>query len=134
MPFIVLKESYYILKEWNHNADIKEAAIQMVERAQKRPNGWQHATWQMKVNLIYDMRHGGSGIIGLTEERKEKAVLAVLGSARHNEEFAKIIKELYKPSASSGRKQVKITDLLDGYEETRDYNMLKKKFNYIDIF
>jgi len=132
VPFIVLKESYYILKEWNHNADIKEAAIQMVERAQNRTNGWQHATWQMKVNLIYDMRHGGSGIIGLTEERKEKAVLSVLGSARHDEEFAKIVKGLKYPDEKTKRGKVEITDLLDGFEETRDYMMLKRKFNFIE--
>lgn len=92
---------FYMDKE----ADLKARAIKTVEDAEKSPNKsrWDYATWQMKVNLIYDMRYGGSGdgISGglekLTgglwdaEKSKENAVVAVLSSSRSDGEFRKIV-------------------------------------------
>jgi len=37
------------------NEDIKLAAIERVEKTQ-RENLWKYATWQMKVNLIRELR------------------------------------------------------------------------------
>ena len=66
----------------------------MVEKVQQNKNSWNYATWQMKIDLIYDMRHDGSGAFGgFSEEDKEDAVIVVLessivdfcrGQARHD--------------------------------------------------
>ncbi len=112
----------------NQQYDLKMAAINAVETAQ-RENRWLYATWQMKVNLIYDMRMGDSGLGGLTEERKEDAVITVLESARNDWEFDKIVKNLKEPKLGSGRESVSIENLLDFGQETR-YKQLLIKFNF----
>ncbi|MBD3344454.1 MAG: hypothetical protein GF401_05275 [Chitinivibrionales bacterium] len=61
--------------------ETESSCIDAVETAEAEGR-WQYCTWQVKVNLIYDMRFGGAGIGGFTEERKEDAVIAVLRSAR----------------------------------------------------
>ena len=80
----------------------------------------------MKVNLIYDMRFGGSGLGGFTEERKEDAVITVLKSARHGDEFKTIVRELEKPT-TPGRQKVIIDELLDFSQQT-EYNDLKQRY------
>ena len=52
---LILKSTYYYLKQENMNEDIKLAAIERVEKAQ-RENLWKYATWQMKVNLIRELQ------------------------------------------------------------------------------
>ncbi|NLW30476.1 MAG: hypothetical protein GXY77_03365 [Fibrobacter sp.] len=52
---LILKSTYYYLKQENMNEDIKLAAIERVEKTQ-RENLWKYATWQMKVNLIRELR------------------------------------------------------------------------------
>jgi len=116
--FLLLKSTYHFLKQKNKNYDLKAAAIDAVETAEAESR-WQYATWQVKVNLIYDMRIGGAGIGGFSEERKEDAIITVLRSARHSEEFWKILKGLKSRS-------VEIDSLLD-FEQQNVFNNLKKK-------
>lgn len=81
---------------------------------------WTYATWQMKVNLIYDMRHDGSGWLGgLTEEDKEDAVIAVLESSRNSVEFKKIEQKLKLPDSESRREKVILDDLVDFSQQDR---------------
>jgi len=51
---LILKSTYYYLKQENMNEDIKLAAIERGEKTQ-RENLWKYATWQMKVNLIREL-------------------------------------------------------------------------------
>lgn len=130
--FLLLKSTYHFLKQKNRNHDLKSAAIDAVEAAETerregREGRWQHCTWQLKVNLIYDMRFGGAGIGGFTEERKEDAVIAVLRSARHSREFEKIVKGL--EDADEVGRRIRIRDLLDFSQEDK-LNELERKFNY----
>lgn len=128
--FLILKSTYNFLKQVNQNYDLKTRAIHVVEAAvkDKLNDRWKYATWQMKVNLIYDMRIGGSGIGGFTEERKEDAIIAVLESARNDGEFGKIVKKLEKPE---NRESVDINQLLDFKQQAR-FNELKKEHNFIN--
>ena len=83
----------------------------------------------MKVNLIYDMRHDGSGILGgLSEEDKEDAVIAVLESSRNREGFWKIVDGVEK-AKDPFREKVLIDDLLD-FSQQEKYNELKLRFSY----
>ena len=92
----------------------------MVEEAQQNKIRWNYATWQMKVNLIYDMRHDGSGMFGgLSEEDKEDAVIAVLESSRNKVEFKKIEQNLKLPKKETGREKVLIDDLVDFSQQNR---------------
>ena len=126
--FLLLKTTYNFLKQKNINYDLKSAAIEAVETAE-REKRWHYATWQVKMNLIYDMRFGGSGIGGLSEERKEDAVIAVLRSARHDGEFAKIVDELKDPPPETGLKEVYINSLLD-FKQQGELEQLIKKYKY----
>ena len=123
--FLILKSTYYYLKQENMNEDIKLAAIERVEKAQKE-NLWKYATRQMKLILIYDLRHGGAGIGGLTEERKEDAVITVLSSCRHGYEFDKIIYKLKNPEIMD-RESVLIKDLLD-FKQYDKFLDLQKRY------
>jgi len=129
--FLLLKSTYYFLKQRNENYDLKSAAIAAVETAEAKGR-WKYATWQVKVNLIYDMRFGGAGIGGFTEERKEDAVIAVLRSARHAGEFAKIVNQLRRPPPGKNRKEVNIDDLLD-FKQQKAFDSLKKKYRYTEF-
>ncbi len=126
--FLLLKSTYQILRQINSNRDIKQATIAAVEKAEKE-GLWKYATWQMKVNLIYDMRFGGSGLGGLSEERKEDAVIAILKSSRSNYEFKKVVDNLIEPPPSSGRDALDINKLLD-FSQQGEYDKLKQKHNY----
>ncbi len=130
VQFLILKSTYNFLKQANQNYDLKTRAIEVVETAVKDTlnNRWKYATWQMKVNLIYDMRIGGSGLGGFTEERKEDAVIAVLESARNDEEFRKIVDGLEKPE---NRESVDINQLLD-FKQQAQFNELKNKHNFVN--
>ncbi len=77
----------------------------------------------MKVNLIYDMRHGGSGWLGgFSQERKEDAIIAVLESSRSKTEFWKIVKGLEDVKEISGREVVILDEVLDFSQQDRlDY-------------
>ncbi len=121
--FLLLKSTYHYLKQRNREWDLKSAAIDAVETAE-REGRWQYATWQMKVNLIYNMRFGGAGIGGFSEERKEDAVIAVLRSARHADEFKKIVDSLARPDRKTNRETVDINELLD-FEQQQQYEKLK---------
>nr|WP_320117745.1 hypothetical protein [uncultured Marinifilum sp.] len=123
LAFLVLKSTYYSLKQRNENLSEKEAAIALVEKAEQNKTSWNYATWQMKVDLIYDMRHDGSGMFGgLSEERKEDAVIAVLESCRNSQEFKKIEERLKTPKQGTGREAVFIDDLVDFSQQDRlDY-------------
>ncbi len=126
--FLLLRSTYNFLREHNKNYDLKSAAIDRVETAE-REGRWKYATWQMKVNLIYDMRYGGAGIGGFSEEKKENAVIAVLRSARHAEEFAKIVKSLQEPDDTVPREPVYLDELLD-FEQQQQFDQLKRKFEF----
>ncbi len=121
--FIILKSTYYYLQQINKELGEKEAAINVVEKAQQEPVRWNYATWQMKVNLIYDMRHGGSGWLGgFSQERKEDAIIAVLESSRSKTEFWKIVKGLEDVKEISGREVVILDEVLDCSQQDRlDY-------------
>ncbi len=121
--FIILKSTYYYLQQINKELGEKEAAINVVEKAQQEPVRWNYATWQMKVNLIYDMRHGGSGWLGgFSQERKEDAIIAVLESSRSKTEFWKIVKGLEDVKEISGREVVILDEVLDFSQQDRlDY-------------
>ena len=91
----------------------------MVEEAQQNKIRWNYATWQMKVNLIYDMRHDGSGMFGGLSE--EDAVIAVLESSRNKVEFWKIVKGLEKANRVE-RVNIKLDDLVDFSQQSKlDY-------------
>ncbi|MBD3418802.1 MAG: hypothetical protein GF398_01670 [Chitinivibrionales bacterium] len=109
---------------------MKSAAIDVVEAAvaSKTKERWQYATWQVKVNLIYDMRFGGAGIGGFSEERKEDAVITILRRARHDEEFRKIVRGIEKPDVRSGRDEIKIDEILD-FNQQEQFDKLKNQFN-----
>ncbi|MDE5419385.1 hypothetical protein L3049_15420 [Labilibaculum sp. DW002] len=128
LAFLVLKSTYYSLKQRNENLSEKEAAIALVEKAQQNKISWNYATWQMKIDLIYDMRHDGSGILGgLSEEDKEDAVIAVLESSRNKEEFKKILKGLVDPK-NEDREPLLIDDLVDFSQQDRLNYLRNVKF------
>ena len=107
----------------------KEAAIALVEKAQQNKNSWNYATWQMKIDLIYDMRHDGSGAFGgFSEEDKEDAVIAVLESSRSKEEFWKIMKGLEEPDEDIGREMILLDDLVDFSQQDKLNNLRNIKF------
>ena len=106
----------------------KEAAIALVEEAQQNKIRWNYATWQMKVNLIYDMRNGlNDWVDDFTDEERGDAVLTVLDSARNKEELKKIMKGLKDPLIVS-RDKVYIEDF-ESLDINR-YRLIKAKFNY----
>jgi hypothetical protein len=125
--FLLLRSTYHFLREHNRNYDLKSAAIDRVEAAE-REGRWKYATWQMKVNLIYNMRYGGAGVGGFSEERKEDAVIAVLRNARHPAEFATIVDHLQDPT-KTGRDPVNINDLLD-FSQKQEFERLKAMYHY----
>lgn len=125
--FIILRDSYNYFK----NVDDKEKAIQAVVNAQNDKMRWRYATWQMKVNLIYDMRIDETGWVeGFSDKHRCDAVIAVLDSARHDEEFAKIVDRLETPGREVRRESVVIDDLLDFSHKIR-YEELKGSHKYI---
>ncbi|GAF03217.1 hypothetical protein [Saccharicrinis fermentans] len=84
---------------------------------------WNYATWQMKVNLIYDMRKGISDYVDdYSDEQRGEAVLTVLKSARNKDEFRKIIKGLKTPQI--GMDSINITDLMTK-EQILKYEAIK---------
>ena len=104
----------------------KEAAIALVEEAQQNKIRWNYATWQMKVNLIYDMRNGlNDWVDDFTDEERGDAVLTVLDSARNKEEFKKIIKGLENIDRSSIRDRVLIAELIGKEQQQQRWNLLK---------
>ncbi len=120
MAFIVLRESYHFFKE----VEQKNKAIYTVLEAKNDRKRWNYATWQMKVNLLYDMRDGLTDWIDdYSDEERGEAVLTVLETARHGEEFRKIVRELKTPSNTS-RESVKI-------EETFTKNQLLSYNNLV---
>lgn len=73
----------------------------------------------MKVNLIYDMRSGITDLVDdYTYEQRGEAVLTVLKSARHAEEFKKIVEGLGKPGIR-GREIVNVYDILTSEQKVR---------------
>ncbi len=122
--FLILESVYHHFKD----IEERDRAIQTVKNAQNDEQRWHYATWQMKVNLIYDMRHEESFWIGdySTEERGE-AVLDVLETVRHGEEFDKISKGLTAPKRGLGRKSVFIENLINDNQIQR-WDLLKAKY------
>ena len=108
----------------------KEAAIALVEEAQQNKIRWNYATWQMKVNLIYDMRNGlNDWVDDFTDEERGDAVLTVLGSARNEKEFGKVMYTLKKSEKDLGIEPVNVAELL--IDKQHDTLMeIKTKFNY----
>ena len=83
----------------------------------------------MKIDLIYDMRHDGSGAFGgFSEEDKEDAVIAVLESSRSKEEFWKIMKGLEEPDEDIGREMILLDDLVDFSQQDKLNNLRNIKF------
>ncbi len=108
LAFLILKDTYHYFDR----IEEKEKAIKAVINAQNDPMRWRYATWQMKVNLIYDMRHEERGFGGYSLEERGQAVLDVLESARHGEEFGKIINGLVSPERYFHRDKVEIKKIL----------------------
>ncbi len=130
MTFLVLKQTFHFFEEIEH----KNRAIIAVQQAKNDPLRWHYATWQMKVNLIYDMRSGFSdNFDSYTNEERGEAVLAVLETARYNEEFYKIMSGLYNHNGNMDREKVKVEDLLIR-EQNDELKLLKVKFNYVDLY
>ncbi len=129
MAFIVLRESYHFFKE----VEQKNKAIYTVLEAKNDRKRWNYATWQMKVNLIYDMRDGLTDWIDdYSDEERGEAVLTVLETARHGEEFTKVINSLTMPEEDVARSIVKVDSMLSK-NQLIQYNRLKINFNYIEL-
>ena len=129
MSFIVLKASYTHYKELK----AKNKAIATVLSAKDDKLRWNYATWQMKVNLIYDMRNGlNDWVDDFTDEERGDAVLTVLDSARNKEEFEKIVKGLKVLDEGINRVVVKIEDLIRNNQKSR-YNEIKIRYQYAEL-
>ncbi|MBD3346349.1 MAG: OmpA family protein [Chitinivibrionales bacterium] len=126
--FLILRSTYNYLKRVNTEDAEKENAIRAVKESQAN-NRWHYATWQMKQNLIYEMRHGGAGLGGFSEEDKEDAVITVLKSCRHDMEFEKIVQGLKMGDSKNGREKVDISNLLD-FKQQKEFDDLKIKYHY----
>ena len=125
MAFIITKAAYRKYKELK----AKNKAIYTVLDAKNDRTRWNYATWQMKVNLIYDMRSDITDLVdAYTDEQRGEAVLAVLKSARHAEEFKKIVKGLEKPEETVGRDRVILKELLTTGQSS-EFDELKRRFN-----
>ena len=78
MGFIILKKTYYHYKKLG----AKNKALATVLSAKNDKLRWNYATWQMKMNLIYDMRKGlNDWLDDFTDEERGDAVLTVLESS-----------------------------------------------------
>ena len=125
MGFIVLKATYIHYK----GLKAKNKAIATVLDAKNDQSRWNYATWQMKVNLIYDMRNGlNDWVDDYTDKQRGDAVLTVLKSSRNKEEFRKIMVGLKEPKKSLNRDEVEVREMLNSLQKL-DYEQLKLVFN-----
>lgn len=121
--FIILKDAYRKFKE----LQAKNKAIAIVLEAKGDDERWNYATWQLKVNLIYDMRKGRTDLIDdFNNKERGDAVLTVLDSARHAQEFDKIIRELKTPEGTL-REPVFIEDLITEDQNNKYLEIITKK-------
>ncbi|HQF54831.1 MAG TPA: hypothetical protein PK208_06925, partial [Fibrobacteria bacterium] len=118
-PFLLLKGARTWAQSLSTEMTAKERAIYTVENANKN-HLWLYATWKTKANLIFEMKLGGAGLLGFGEERKEEAIISVLNTIRHRDEFKKIQDSL------QGR-GVTIDSLVDGAEQDR-LDAIRRKF------
>ncbi|MGQ1911722.1 hypothetical protein ACT3CE_18325 [Marinifilum sp. RC60d5] len=125
MGFIILKATYTHYK----GLKAKNKAIATVLSAKNDQSRWNYATWQMKVNLIYDMRNGlNDWVDDFSDKERGDAVLTVLKSARNKVEFIKIITGIENPTLSD-RDKVDIRGMLTYGQQLEEYNVLEIRYN-----
>ena len=110
--FLLTKESYYLLKEYNQNLERGAAAINTVGKIKD----WKYVTREVKHNMLVDLCQSGTGWLGpFSGEDKEDAIVKIMNTIRDKAEYAWIIK---------GLKDQRIS--LDSYVDFSQKNQLDK--------